>query len=347
MADDFPSGKGGRAAVGVVADFRRRCMPPMTKTTERSSLIEGKLRDIESVALREDISDDVKKHLASLIFDRDKDQRSLQLEERKWYSSTPLVVALTGLITIAANFAVTYLLNRQTASSAVTMEQLRNEFSVTLEKLKGDLQLSYDQSAHALGIKDEEKRFEFEVVRSELSRTEITQPERASILLFLVRSGVLNDLNKSELEAMAREGSVPELSPPPGLQPSPRSLTPQDLADLFNTLIIPVDKLPVVKSISDRIIQNQSRYQEVQKLTDVPWQIIGTLHYLETSGDFSVHLNGDPLAARTVSIPMGQPASGNPPIYLGTKRYRNYTINYTQIVDSQIYWRSSRPDREV
>jgi lysozyme family protein len=285
----------------------------MGKPPERAFSKGATLATLMSIASEGGVSDDVKKHILTLISESDKDVRSLQLEERKWYSSTPLAIALTGLITIGANFFVTYSLNRQAANNAVTAEQIKNEFAVSMEQLKNELQLSSEQNAHALGIRDEEKRFEFEIVRSELSRTELSQPERAGILLFLVRGGVLNDLNKAELELMAKEGSVPELSPPPGVRQPLDSITPQDLQALFDKLVIKPEKLDDIKMIAERINGAQARYQAVGGATGIPWQIVGTLHQLETGGDFSVHLNGDPLPGRTVNLPTGQPADGDPP----------------------------------
>ena len=48
-------------------------------------------------------------------------------------------------------------------------------------------------------------------------------------------------------------------------------------------------------------------------MTDVPWQIIGIIHVLESNGDFTTHLhNGDPLTDRTVSVPKGRPDDGEP-----------------------------------
>jgi lysozyme family protein len=52
----------------------------------------------------------------------------------------------------------------------------------------------------------------------------------------------------------------------------------------------------------------------IESGTDVPWYVMGIIHYLDGGGQFNTHLlNGDPLSARTVNIPAGRPSSGQPP----------------------------------
>jgi lysozyme family protein len=62
-----------------------------------------------------------------------------------------------------------------------------------------------------------------------------------------------------------------------------------------------------------KLVSGRARY-EAAGGGRIPWAFIGILHGLETGFDFSRHLhNGDPLAARTVHVPKGRPASGEPP----------------------------------
>jgi lysozyme family protein len=64
----------------------------------------------------------------------------------------------------------------------------------------------------------------------------------------------------------------------------------------------------------NRLRRGQSRYQSVASDLGIPWQFIGIIHGLEGSFDFTTHLhNGDPLTARTVHVPAGRPAAGDPP----------------------------------
>jgi lysozyme family protein len=61
-------------------------------------------------------------------------------------------------------------------------------------------------------------------------------------------------------------------------------------------------------------MSHRARYQRVQDETRVPWQVVGMIHYIEATFDFSRHLyNGDPLTARTVNYPAGRPVNGEPP----------------------------------
>lgn len=70
-----------------------------------------------------------------------------------------------------------------------------------------------------------------------------------------------------------------------------------------------------VKALAARIYQYKDRYQEVVTLWEnIPWYVVGILHYRESNLDFSTHLaNGDPLTERTVHEPMDLPVIGKPP----------------------------------
>jgi lysozyme family protein len=87
-----------------------------------------------------------------------------------------------------------------------------------------------------------------------------------------------------------------------------------EYAGLWAEMAIRREKLPEVDSMVDRIVRHKQAYQAVERLTRVPWFAIAVIHNLEAGGDFNCHLhNGDPLTARTVHVPAGRPASGNPP----------------------------------
>lgn len=69
-----------------------------------------------------------------------------------------------------------------------------------------------------------------------------------------------------------------------------------------------------IDKLANRIRANQARYVAVGEPLGIPWQFIGIVHALEGSLNFKTHLhNGDPLTARTVQVPTGQPKSGSPP----------------------------------
>ena len=70
------------------------------------------------------------------------------------------------------------------------------------------------------------------------------------------------------------------------------------------------------KEIASRIVAHKDRYESVSLLLKekVPWFIVGIIHSLECDLDFTQHLfNGDPLTARTVNEPVGQPHDGMAP----------------------------------
>ena len=62
------------------------------------------------------------------------------------------------------------------------------------------------------------------------------------------------------------------------------------------------------KGIATRINNNKDRYMEVQQKTNVPWFVIGALHYREANLNFLGHLhNGDNLLMLTVDVPADRP----------------------------------------
>jgi hypothetical protein len=137
------------------------------------------------------LSDDLKRFL----IDKSLQSETNQLERRKWWWSTPAAVALTGLITIAANFGVSYW-------TAAQQHYLTDQTGDSDAKRK---------AAAA------EREFEYRIVERELTQDK-PEKDRARILLFLVRSGVLNGLDAKELRQMAEDtlndkagASVPSL----------------------------------------------------------------------------------------------------------------------------------------
>jgi len=95
------------------------------------------------------------------------------------------------------------------------------------------------------------------------------------------------------------------------------SYTPQlqsEYQRLFDTCIIHPGKYGEINAIVKIISTNNTRYQNVSTVVNVPWFFIGILHAMESCNDFKTHLyNGDPLTARTLNEPAGRPKSGNPP----------------------------------
>lgn len=59
---------------------------------------------------------------------------------------------------------------------------------------------------------------------------------------------------------------------------------------------------------------HQNLYLTVQRFTQVPWFVVASIHFCESSLNFKRHLhNGDPLTDRTVHVPQGRPVYGQPP----------------------------------
>lgn len=66
--------------------------------------------------------------------------------------------------------------------------------------------------------------------------------------------------------------------------------------------------------IVDEILSSKARYETVENALGVPWYVVASIHAMESGLDFTRHLhNGDPLDQRTVHMPAGRPAQGEPP----------------------------------
>lgn len=83
---------------------------------------------------------------------------------------------------------------------------------------------------------------------------------------------------------------------------------------LWRSCAIRPARAATVDALADRLVANKKRYASAGKPNGVPWFVVGVIHLLEASGDFTKHLhNGDPLTARTVRVPAGRPTTGKPP----------------------------------
>lgn len=83
---------------------------------------------------------------------------------------------------------------------------------------------------------------------------------------------------------------------------------------LFEDCTIRPQKAAAVDQAVEAILAKRDRYEAVQRTSGVPWHVVGVIHRMEATGNFSKHLhNGDPLTARTVQVPRGRPTAGQPP----------------------------------
>jgi lysozyme family protein/peptidoglycan hydrolase-like protein with peptidoglycan-binding domain len=113
---------------------------------------------------------------------------------------------------------------------------------------------------------------------------------------------------------------------------------------LWNTCEVRADRRTAAADIADRIVSHRAKYEAAGQPHGVPWYVVGIIHQLEASGDFTKHLhNGDPLSARTVRVPAGRPANGNPPftwefsaadalVHDGLGSWRDWSISGTLFV---------------
>lgn len=89
-----------------------------------------------------------------------------------------------------------------------------------------------------------------------------------------------------------------------------------EYALLFAQAAIRPEHAFAVAAMVARIVEaaTWSRYKAVEAATGVPAFVTGIIHSLEANLCFKSHLhNGDPLTARTVHVPAGRPALGEPP----------------------------------
>lgn len=87
-----------------------------------------------------------------------------------------------------------------------------------------------------------------------------------------------------------------------------------DYRQLFATCAIDPERAAEVDDIVTALAADRRRYRRVGAALNVPWYLVAVIHYLETGRRFDCHLhNGDPLTERTVHLPDGHPAEGEPP----------------------------------
>lgn len=83
---------------------------------------------------------------------------------------------------------------------------------------------------------------------------------------------------------------------------------------LWDTCEVHAGKLKELNYLAIIINNNKVRYKLVANEVKIPWEVIGIIHMMECSCDFTSHIhNGDSLAARTVRVPFGRPKTGMPP----------------------------------
>ncbi|ARE38540.1 hypothetical protein RGUI_0399 [Rhodovulum sp. P5] len=180
---------------------------------------------LEAIARDTGLTDGVKKELIAALSaqaeakaGREAEQTRFAAQHRRGRWSTPLAVALTGLITLSGNFAFYYWRADQAAvhQSAQADQDAANARQIAQANAEAERRLQRDkfeaeQNQAALS-------FQYEVIKSELAKRE--SPEaRANALRFLVRVGILGEpLILSEIDTIIAEvqGGDADALPPVG-----------------------------------------------------------------------------------------------------------------------------------
>lgn len=158
--------------------------------------------------------------------ERELEARRLASERTKFLWNTPLVAALAGLLTLTATFVFDRLTAKDETVNTITLEQVRTELEQSEARLKQELELAASENLAKLEAEAKEREFQYEIVRSELTNSEKSNSERAAVLLFLVRAGVLSTLNEDELRKMAEQQiERPDATIIPQLTPSQHHLS--------------------------------------------------------------------------------------------------------------------------
>jgi lysozyme family protein len=90
----------------------------------------------------------------------------------------------------------------------------------------------------------------------------------------------------------------------------------QDYLNLYTASILTTDKgkLNELETVSRIIGNHEFIYKTLSRIVLIPWVLIAVIHFRESSLNFRKHLhNGDPLTDRTLNVPKGRPAEGQPP----------------------------------
>ena len=174
--------------------------------------------------------DGLKADLLKVALERDTARAAQDHETRRAKWSTPLIIALTGLITMAGNLGVGYFTGIYETSNAVTLETLQseldaraqvqnNQLTQELETLKAELAEKASNAAAIQQLRAKEREFQYKILEQQLALAsadasvpeEILAQRRAKVLLFLIEIDALTELNAEQLRKYASEGDVPAL----------------------------------------------------------------------------------------------------------------------------------------
>jgi lysozyme family protein len=111
-----------------------------------------------------------------------------------------------------------------------------------------------------------------------------------------------------------------------------------EYTELFQSCQVRAGSLEYATRWARRIAEREPPYAAIAARSNVPWYLVGIIHYRESGLDFGRHLhNGDPLTDRTRRVPAGRPLKGEPPFsfhesavdalhYSGMSRWRDWSL---------------------
>lgn len=107
-----------------------------------------------------------------------------------------------------------------------------------------------------------------------------------------------------------------EFTPPTIKVPRPTpSVEPVVKPSPWETVRIRKEKLHAAQTIAHVVEVHKTRYDAVASAVNVPYDVIGGLHYREADFDWKSNLaNGDPLTAPTRHVPKGRPPNAKFPV---------------------------------
>jgi lysozyme family protein len=84
--------------------------------------------------------------------------------------------------------------------------------------------------------------------------------------------------------------------------------------ELWDTARVRNEHMGLVEKQVEKLLRGERFYRDIESELGLPWEVMGSIHSLETGLRFDRHLhNGDSLSARTTHVPKGRPPTGEPP----------------------------------
>lgn len=139
-------------------------------------------------------------------------QGEAQHAVKQWRSNTPLIIALTGAITIAANFLASYLLKDQQTELEAELARTTADLTEKNTRLQTELDEIKAESSQKRALQSREIDFQYAMIDRimsadalEESSVEDVELLRARQLLFLSQIGLLSLVDKDALRALSKE----------------------------------------------------------------------------------------------------------------------------------------------